>query len=262
MDILYYKNVEDIKPNKSLGQNFLKDEKIAQLMAEELEMHPSDTIVEVGPGKGILTDKLIEIAVKKIIPVEIDPRLVVDLRKKLEGQRGVQIVFADVLNWLPDYEIFSGPNKDLKIIGSLPYNITSPLLNRIVNLRAKPEICVFLVQKEVGKKICAQPPDSSFLSVFVQTFFETKYIETVPKKKFDPVPKVDGGIIKISRRQELPVIDIKKYERFLHEMYANPRKMLNKALTKKELEITEIDGMLRPQNLSAEQWVNAFKTLE
>jgi 16S rRNA (adenine1518-N6/adenine1519-N6)-dimethyltransferase len=127
----------------------------------------------------------------------------------------------------------------------------------------RPEKAVLLVQKEVAQKIAATAPDSSYMSVFVQTFYDVIYLETVPRTKFDPAPKVDGGIIKMVHRED-PGISaemVQKYEGFLHKGFSNPRKMLNKVFTKEELQKIGVEANLRPQNLDASQWLEAFKLL-
>ena len=121
---------------------------------------------------------------------------------------------------------------------------------------------IITLQKEVGERICAKAPDATYLSSFVQTFFEVEYLKTVPKTVFDPVPQVDGAVIKFSRREApIPNDLIHKYEGFLHKGFSNPRKMLNKVFRKEELERVNVDATLRPQNVDWEKWVEMFKAL-
>ena len=255
--------MEDFEPKKKWGQNFLTDDIIASEMVSLLEMPPQNIVIEVGAGKGALTKPLSKLSDAKILPVEIDPQMVVTLRESFSGNQNIQIVFADVLSWLPDFEKFYGPAENLKMIGSLPYNITSPLINTIIKLKERPKLAIFLIQKEVGEKIAAKAPDASFLSTFTQTFFEVEYVKTVEKEKFDPTPQVDGAIIKLMRKDKtgIPRDQIDKYEGFLHKGFANPRKMLNKVFTPEELEKIGIDGNKRPQEVTIEKWVGSFSVL-
>jgi len=123
-------------------------------------------------------------------------------------------------------------------------------------------VCVLLVQKEVADKIKSPAPDSSYMSCFIQTFFDVSYIGTVPKNRFRPEPEVDGGILKFARKEGdfFPEF-IVKYEAFLHKAFSNPRKMLNKMFTKEELEKGGIDQTLRAQNLNSSQWLEFYKVL-
>ena len=126
-----------------------------------------------------------------------------------------------------------------------------------------PQTAVLLVQKEVAEKIKNNAPDSSYMSSFVQTFFDVKYLGKVPSKKFNPEPKVDGGIIKMVKKEDanLDLVFIRKYEGFLHKAYSNPRKMLNKVFKKEELERGTINPTLRAQNLDAEEWLSFYKKI-
>lgn len=251
------------RPHKELGQNFLTDKTVAMEMVGALDIERCDEIVEIGPGHGVLTNLLFEKAQSlnaKIYAVELDPRLYEELKKQYSKEsEDIEIVKANILDWLP---LFS-TDKNLKIIGSIPYYITSPIIHKIIKMSSVPKVVVLLVQKEVAEKIKSTAPDSSYMSSFVQTFFDVKYLGKVHSKKFDPEPKVDGGIIKMTLRVDAnfdPVF-IRKYEGFLHKAYSNPRKMLNKVFKKEELERGTINPTLRAQNLNAEDWLNFYKTL-
>jgi 16S rRNA A1518/A1519 N6-dimethyltransferase RsmA/KsgA/DIM1 with predicted DNA glycosylase/AP lyase activity len=131
-------------------------------------------------------------------------------------------------------------------------------------MKVLPEACVFLVQKEVAEKISNKAPDSSYLSSFVQSFFTVEYLGKIEAKKFNPVPEVDGGIIKLVNLHPNVRFDpefIEKYEGFLHKAYSHPRKMLNKAFSKEDLLKGDIDTNLRAQNLDAGEWLSFFKLL-
>lgn len=251
------------KPKKELGQNFLTDSQITKGMLEALELAEGDEVIEIGPGLGALT---IEIAKhlltqqSKLVAVEIDNRFVEKLRSMFLDNFNVTIVEEDILEFLPIYTTIA----NFKIIGSLPYYITSPILHEIIYMKDLPEIAVLLVQKEVADRIANTPPDSTYLSSFVQTFFEVEKIANVDKSKFSPEPKVHGGVLKLTKREEQLILkdEIEKYEGFLHKGYSNPRKMLNKAFTLEELNKAGIEGNLRAQNMSPKRWVEAFKILE
>lgn len=226
-----------------------------------LNLKSNELVVEIGPGMGALTKRVSELA-GKIFAVEFDKRLIDGLKKSFVNTN-VTVVDANILDWLPAFRLPENYS-EFKIIGSLPYYITSPVLHMITKLKHPPSIGVFLVQKEVAEKICEFPPDSSYLSSFVQTFYEVEYLGKVSKEFFEPVPKVDGGIIKLTKKiyEQIAYDEMFKYEKFLHRCYLSPRKMLNKVFSKAELDMCRIDGNLRAQNLSSQDWLGVFKTLK
>jgi 16S rRNA (adenine1518-N6/adenine1519-N6)-dimethyltransferase len=249
------------EPIKSLGQNFLIDRQVARDMVDALEIKDGDITVEIGPGLGSLTEiiaeKISEIDAE-LNAVELDERFSQRLNSEYATDPNVRIINADVLMWLPIFQ----PPRDFKIIGSLPYYITSPIIHAIVKMKLRPILCVLLVQKEVAEKIKSPVPDSSYMSCFIQTFFEVSYIGRVPKNSFRPEPEVDGGVLKLIRKEgDFSPEFIVNYEAFLHKAFANPRKMLNKMFTKEELAKGGIDHTLRAQNLDSSQWLAFYKIL-
>ena len=255
------------KPHKELGQNFLTDRSVANSMVEALDIQNGDEVVEIGPGHGIVTEFLVE-KIKdldvKIHAVELDSRLYQELKTLYSENEKIEIIKDNILDWLPRFstdKTFS-TDRTLKIIGSIPYYITSPIIHKIIKMRPVPKTVVLLVQKEVAEKIKSTAPDSSYMSSFVQAFFDLKYLGKVPSKKFNPEPKVDGGIIKMTRKNiDFDPELIRKIEGFLHRAYSNPRKMLNKVFKKEELEKGNINPSLRAQNLNAEEWLNFYKKI-
>lgn len=250
------------KPHKELGQNFLTDRSVAKDMVEALDIQNGDEIVEIGPGHGVVTDFLVEKAKDLdvvIHAVELDARLYQELKNFYSGNEKIEVIKENILDWLPTLST----DREIKIIGSVPYYITSPIIHKIIKMPTVPQTAVLLVQKEVAEKIKNNAPDSSYMSSFVQTFFDVKYLGKVPSKKFNPEPKVDGGIIKMVKKEDanLDLVFIRKYEGFLHKAYSNPRKMLNKVFKKEELEKGNINPSLRAQNLNAEEWLNFYKKI-
>lgn len=250
------------EPIKELGQNFLLHKETAQKMVEALELSQNEVVVEIGPGLGFITELLASTLLDKrsmIYAVEIDARFTGKLSVEFFHNDNILVVHEDILKWLPGFN----PKQEIfKIIGSLPYNITSPILHTIAKLPIRPTISVFLVQKEVAKKINCKAPDSSFLSSFVQTFFSVENLGDVKKDKFSPIPKVDAALIRLRKTtRDISFLDVKRYIGFLHKAYAHPRKMLNKVFTKKEIEKIGINPSLRAQNYNSEDWVNFFKKI-
>jgi len=230
-------------------------------MVDALQVQEGETVIEIGPGLGSLTLELESRFANldvQIDAVEIDLRFVDKLRNMFAHARNLRIFEANVLDWLPT---FHSQGRDFKILGSLPYYITSPIIYEILRMGPRPEVCVLLVQKEVAQKIQAKSPDSTYLSVLVQTFFEVEDLGIVDKTDFSPSPEVDGGIVKLVRREETQNLNLRKYEGFLKKAFSNPRKMLNKVFYQDELNRAEINGGLRPQDYNWEGWARFFQIL-
>jgi 16S rRNA (adenine1518-N6/adenine1519-N6)-dimethyltransferase len=246
---------------KELGQNFLTDSGIVNNMVDALDLGQGEDVLEIGPGYGILTEVLTDRlgdTGAKIIAVELDERFCRKLENMFLENENTYIICANILDYLPTFK----PERKFKILGSLPYYITSPILHKIIKMKTLPEVCVFMVQKEVAEKIEDKAPDSTYLSSFIQTFFDVVYLGKIEAKKFTPVPEVDGGILKLVKKDiNFSSNFIEKYEGFLHRAYSHPRKMLNKAFTKEELEIGGIKADLRAQNFDSEQWLKFFQLL-
>jgi len=249
------------KLKKELGQNFLVEPSIAKKMVEALDIQKGDLVVEIGAGMGALTDVL----VKKLIGVkaeakilEIDRRFVKDLEAKYKKKSKIKVIQGDVLRWLPAYKT----RKNFKVIGSLPYYITSPILHSIVRHKNNISVAVILIQKEVAEKIAKKCPDASYLSTYLQTFYKVEIVKKVPKDLFIPTPKVDGTVVKMTKLDKSPVSkkEALDYEEFLHNGFSKPRKMLNKVFSKKTLKDKGIDEKLRPQHIKVEEWVDLFKS--
>ncbi|EKD95652.1 MAG: hypothetical protein ACD_24C00407G0003 [uncultured bacterium] len=249
------------EPIKELGQNFLIDSETITRMVDYLEPADGDLIVEVGPGLGALTEELSNRVLdnSEVYAIEIDKRFVSKLENMFLESLNLNIIEGNILDWLPNFK----PNKPYKLLGSLPYYIASPIIHTIIKAPKQAETVVILIQKEVGEKVAARVPDATYFSSFVQTFYDVEYLESVPKTHFDPIPEVDGAIIRMKKLPEQNISRelIEKYEGFLHKGYANPRKMLNKAFSKEELQLVEVDGNLRAQDIDVEKWVEMFNKL-
>jgi len=229
-------------------------------MVDALELKRDDLVVEIGAGLGALTEVLVKEASKKkaqVQAIEIDDRYVKELKSKFSNCPNLKIFRADVLGWMPRFK----PGREFKIVGSLPYYITSPILHSIVRHSSKVSICALLIQKEVAEKISKKAPKASYLSTYLQTFYKVKVLEIIPKSFFEPEPKVEGAIVKMTRLEEPPISekDLMSYEEFLHKGFSKPRKMLNKVFSKKTLKELEIDEKLRPQHISVKKWEDLYK---
>jgi 16S rRNA (adenine1518-N6/adenine1519-N6)-dimethyltransferase len=249
------------KLKKELGQNFLTSQGVIKKMVDSLEIKEGDLVVEIGAGMGAVTDviaKKVKDAKAEAIILEIDKRFVKDLEERYKNNSRIKVVEGDVLRWLVTYRA----RKNFKVIGSLPYYITSPILHSIVRHINNISLAVILIQKEVAEKIAKKCPDASYLSTYLQTFYKVEIVKNVPKENFSPIPKVDGSVVKMTKLDKLPVSkkEAPDYEEFLHNGFSKPRKMLNKVFSKETLNSKGIDEKLRPQHIKVEEWVDLFKS--
>jgi 16S rRNA (adenine1518-N6/adenine1519-N6)-dimethyltransferase len=211
-----------IHPNKSLGQNFLLDKSVVEKMAAAAELKNSDTVLEIGPGFGVLTEELLPRA-GRLVVVEKDRRLAEYLMKTLKHENiktKPEVISEDVLDFrIMDY----GIGNKYKIVSNLPYQITSPILWKFLHedplktddltptlslLRrgGRPELMVLMVQKEVGERICAKPGKMSVLAVMCQLYADCEFLFEVKRDKFYPAPDVDSAVIKLKIYNH-PVLD-------------------------------------------------------
>lgn len=249
------------KANKSLGQNFLMEFGTSQRMVDALKIESGDLIVEIGPGLGALTEILVERATEvdaTINAIELDERFFKKLGDIFADKKNFNLIHASILDYLPEFF----PGRDFKILGSIPYYITSPILHEIIRHKGDVEICVLMVQKEVAQKVTKLMPDASYLSTIVNSFYKTSVLENVPKEFFKPIPKVDSAVLLLTR-SKTPLVSYEKidaYEGFLHKVFAKPRKMLNKVLDKDLLARFDVDPKLRPQHVPIEKWAEIFNS--
>lgn len=252
----------ETRPKKELGQNFLRSQDIVEQLVHASAPKATDIYLEIGPGRGAVTVKLAPL-VKKITAVEIDKDIIQALKKKLAGSPNVEVFNADVLKFLR----YQHSHHDIgfnKVIGSIPYQITSPLLHQLAvfSRRRSLDIIVLLLQKEVGEKLVKTAPSANYLSNFVQNFFSVAVVKNVPKEYFYPVPKVDGVIVKLIQSNSAGMkIDPEIWSSFLHQGFRHPRKVLKSNFDEKILLKAGINPGLRAESLEIKEWLELFKTM-
>lgn len=221
------------KAKKSLGQNFLKSEPALRMMCESGAVGTTDIIIEIGPGKGALTSKLIEKA-KKVIAVEKDRDLIVFLKEKFSEEIEIgklELINADILQFDP--KSYGLKEWEYKIVANIPYNITGAIIKKFLSEVAQPKTMVLLVQKEVAERIVARDNKESILSLSVKVYGTPKYIMKVGKRFFSPSPKVDSAIIAITNISKNNFNSEKDEEIFfsiIKAAFAHKRKVLVKNL--------------------------------
>ena len=247
-----------IRPNKFLGQNFLKSAKIAEEIVEVAEIKPEDIVLEVGPGRGVLTELLIKKA-KKVIAIEKDERLVEFLREKFAGEiknGQLEIACGDILEFNHvNYPLKTG---SYKIVANIPYYITSRFLRNFLSSDKYPYLMILMVQKEVAERIRAKDGKESLLSISVKAYGQPKIIRKVPAGYFSPAPKVDSAVIKIVAisKSFFKSITEKSFFELAKKGFSQKRKMLinNLGLGNGIFEVCGVPLKARAENLSLENW--------
>jgi 16S rRNA (adenine1518-N6/adenine1519-N6)-dimethyltransferase len=262
-----------IPAKKSLGQNFLKSKLALFKMIEAGEIDKEDTILEVGPGKGALTEKLLTVA-KKVMAVEKDDRLIELLQEKFAleiAQNKLEIIHADILDFKPEdnsvlaLSLFKKTNKKYKIIANIPYYITGQFLRKFLADGPQPERIVVMVQKEIADRIIAREGKESLLSLSVKAFGEPKKILKVDKENFSPAPKVDSAILAITNINRNKFNNNKDLENNFFTLikagFASKRKILSSNLKNilPPEKISTLKINIRAEDLKLEEWLELLK---
>ena len=256
-----------IVPKKSLGQNFLIDQSVVDNMIMLCQLKPDDILVEIGPGQGALTTALVaQLNLSNNVTdsnkksgalhlIEYDQRLLSALEKDFPN---THLHACDVLKF--DFAQISAP---FKIVGNLPYNISTPLLFYLTEFMHNITDMCFMLQKEVVDRICATPNQKSYgrLSVMMQYYYETQSYLTIPPEAFLPAPKVFSSLVKLIPKKNLPLNTAQtiQLEKIVKQAFSFRRKTLRNALknliTPAILEQVGLLPTARPENISVEQYI-------
>jgi 16S rRNA (adenine1518-N6/adenine1519-N6)-dimethyltransferase len=263
----FNQNLEKVRPKKFLGQHFLKDENVASRIAETLEYSSLKYVIEVGPGTGVLTQFLIG-KPPKLIAFEVDRESVAFLNEKYEDpiskSNSFQLVSEDFLK----ADLLKVTNQqDFAIIGNFPYNISSQILFKALDYRAHVSQFAGMFQKEVAQRICEAPGSKTYgiLSVLSQAFYEVEYLFTVKPSNFNPPPKVDSGVIKLTRRAKYQLdCDEKLFFKVVKTAFQQRRKTLRNSLKTFNLSDNLKSDLIfakRPEQLSYIEFVELTQKL-
>ena len=184
----------NLRARKGLGQHFLVDKDVLEVILQAAELTPDDTVIEVGPGLGIMTAELAKKA-GSVIAVELDDKLAANLKKSPASLENVTVINDDILNI--NVSDLLHEKREYKVVANLPYYITSPTIRRFLESDVKPQTMILMVQKEVAEVITAKPGQMSLMSVGVQYYGNPAIIEYVPAKSFYPAPEVDSAVLRI-----------------------------------------------------------------
>lgn len=263
-----------IRPRKGLGQNFLLDETVLDHIVAAAHLSLEDIVVEIGPGLGVLTARLLEHA-GHVVAVELDDKLVEILRDRFAGEGRLHLVHGDILQVdVPQTirDLLSPPEPlHYKVVANLPYAITSPAIRHLLESAPPPDRIVLLVQREVAERIAASPGDMNLLAVRVQLYGRPRIVARVPAGAFYPRPKVESAVLEIVPHSTPPVQveDLSCFLRLVEAGFHQPRKQLRNALAaglglpKQEverlLEAAGIDPRRRAETLSLQEWERLYR---
>jgi 16S rRNA (adenine1518-N6/adenine1519-N6)-dimethyltransferase len=275
----------DLHPSRSMGQNFLIDPSVLQAIVAAAELTPTDAVVEVGPGLGVLTWELLR-HVGALSAVELDQRLAERLRAEFAHEPRLTIIQGDILRTPPAAildraaGVSAGADRSLyKVVANLPYAITSPVLRHFLEASHRPTLMVVLVQWEVAQRISAQPGDLSMLAHAIQVYAEPTIMARVPASSFVPVPAVDSAILCLRVRASPAVAtdEVEALMRVIKAGFLHARKKLANALPSglaamgtpitKERAIAVLEGAgvspdRRAEMLTLAEWLEVYQQLK
>jgi 16S rRNA (adenine1518-N6/adenine1519-N6)-dimethyltransferase len=274
-------NEFDLRAKKRLGQHFLVNSGILNHITKAADLSPSDLVLEIGPGLGVLTGELVEQA-GWVIAVELDTKMADMLHQTLASCSNISIINGDILESEPLDLIHKEKAKfppaiiepfKYKLVANLPYYITQPIIRHFCEAKLKPQTMIIMVQKEVAKNIVAQPDDMSILAISVQFYGQPQIMGYVPAANFYPAPKVDSAILKITLYPEphYKVISEQNFFKVVRAGFCAARKQIGNSLAQgldipkaEALSLLEKAGIApqkRPETIPIESWArleNAF----
>ncbi|RKX57860.1 MAG: ribosomal RNA small subunit methyltransferase A [Thermodesulfobacteriota bacterium] len=238
---------------KKWGQHLLIAGGILKKLVEFAQIK-DEIVVEIGPGPGNLTKELLRTPLKKLYLIEIDPEMIEKLKKSISDKR-VIIIHADATK----FDFSSLGYKDLKLIGNLPYNVASFIIENTVYFKDYIPFAYYMIQKEVAERLIK---GYSWLSVFVRTFYNLKYLMSIPPRFFIPPPKVQSSFIEFKRKDFEEIKDLIKYKKFLTSIFAQKRKILRNKIPENVLYKASINPHSRVEELSINEFIRLFKVFE
>ncbi len=250
------------RPLKRFGQNFLTNPHFQLKIVEALEITPQNVIIEIGPGRGALSEHILSKNPAKCIAVEIDRNLAGELKARFRSK--IELLNDDFLETNLEQWLTANRNEN-KVIGNIPYNITSPILFKLLDYYTRLNCAVLMVQKEVARRIAASPntKDYGILSVIGQAYARVEYLFEVGRGNFYPAPKVDSAVIRLQFYERLEgVEDERLFRKIVRHTFNYRRKMLRNSLGRilDKTVVYSLESVAlnqRPENLSVQQ----FKTL-
>lgn len=252
----------NVRPSKSLGQNFLLDLDVVEASLAAARVGPEDTILEVGPGAGVLTLALVR-AARRVVAVELDRDMLRILAALRRDHPNLELVEANIIRFPPTEFVGDAP---YKVVANLPYYLTSVAIRHFLEAQHRPELLVLLLQREVAERICARPNDMSLMALSVQLYAAPEILRLVPAASFYPAPKVESALVRLNVRSAplLPRSRIPMFFLLAQAGFSDRRKQLHNALrinlrllseeVSGLLDAAGIDGRRRAETLTIPEW--------
>ena len=252
------------KARKRFGQNFLHDQGIIQRIVRSIHPREGNRLVEIGPGQGAITEHLLDGA-GQLDVIELDRDLIPILKLRFGLNQGFRIHEGDALKF--DFASLKTDNTPLRLVGNLPYNISTPLIFHLLGYQLSDQGLIrdmhFMLQKEVVQRLAAQSGDNHYgrLGIMAQYYCRVDYLFTVGPGSFNPPPKVDSAIVRLTPHETLPYPckDVKRLGQVVREAFSQRRKTLRNTLKRQissdELEQLSIDPSVRPERVTLEEFV-------
>ena len=264
--MLTLRSVNSHRYKKKFGQNFLHNKKIINRIIRIINLDKNDHIIEIGPGLGILTQPLLYI-VKKLDAIELDYDLIPQLQKKFYGYENFHLHQGDILKF--NLNNLIGNNK-LRIIGNLPYNISTPIIFKLLQYNNYIKDMHFMLQKEVALRLAASPGNKTYgrLSIMTQYSYQVSLLFNVAAKEFKPVPAVDSTFVKLTPIYQRPVstLDLTLFKEIITKVFNHRRKTikntLKEYLTDHDFTKLNLDTKLRPEEISVWDFVNIINYIK
>ncbi len=257
-----------LRPDKSLGQNFLVDPAALARVVEAAQVGPDQAVLEIGPGLGSLT-RLLAVQAQRVVAVELDSRLIPVLEAVLAPFSNVQVVQGDILAVDLNRLMLSSPEAQsppYQVVANIPYYITSAVIRHLLEAPCQPERAVLTVQSEVAERLCASPGDLSLLALSVQVYGAPHLAGRIPAGSFYPAPQVDSAIVRIDLYPQpvIPVDHLKTFFRLAKAGFSQKRKNLRNSISGgmgwtqeqavERLQAAGIDPRRRAETLTLEEW--------
>jgi 16S rRNA (adenine1518-N6/adenine1519-N6)-dimethyltransferase len=246
-----------VRPKKFFGQHFLTSKGVVQKIADALEPIKGNTVIEIGPGTGVLTEELLKREPEELIALEVDKELIPLLEEKFKDFSNFRVINTDATKVK-----FCEFGKNILLAGNLPYNVASLIVLNTVFSKDCLQRGVYMVQKEVAERLTLKHKKPSWLGIFLNTFFDTEYVMSVPPRFFNPPPKVVSAVVKLTPKREQPEFDLEDYKRFLEKVFSERRKMLKSKIPEEVLKRANIEPTKRVEELKLEDFIRLYKVLQ
>jgi len=251
----------ELRPRKALGQNFLVDRNILEIILHEADVRSEDTVLEVGPGLGILTAALIR-CTRRVVAIEKDRHLCQYLRTQFSG---LELIEGDAMDVLRAGTLHLPSS--FRVVANLPYNLSTPLLEQWVEGRYRPQKMVLTLQREVAERLAARPRSKEYgaLTLFTQLRYHVTIVHGVSARCFYPEPGVQSAVVALDRREpRVRLLADAPFHTLVRQGFSQRRKMLRNLVTGSEavLPTLGLPVTARAEELSLEQWISLANTLK